>query len=110
MKIVDEATTPVFAVAFTDENDDPVTPLAAWWRLEDVSSGDLITDDTIITTLSTSVDITLSEFETTIMDKTQFFETKRLKVEWNFGSGKAGRTEFLFRVKNMRGGEIEATT
>ena len=78
MEYVNERTTPIVTVAFTDESGDPVAPAEAFYRIDDCQSGTEITGDTEIATPGTSEDIVLTQAETAILDENHEYEIRRI--------------------------------
>ena len=106
---VNERSTRVFPISFTDGNGDAVIPNAASYRIDDVGSGAAVRDDTelqLTSPATTSADIVLGPSDTSILDETKAYETRRITVSWTYGddSPPAQETaEYFLNVVNLRG-------
>lgn len=104
-----ERSTRILAVSFTDGNGDPVIPGAASYRIDDVGSGTQIRDDTelqLTSPATTSADIVLGPSDTSILDGTKCYETRRVTVGWTYGEDSPpaqGTAEYFLNVVNLRG-------
>ncbi len=104
MSEVNERTTLIVTVAFSDEDDLPVIPESASYRIDDVGSGTAVRDSTAIAPLSSSVDIEWEPSDTSILDETHTRETRRMTVTWLYDSStKQGSAEYLVDIINLRG-------
>ena len=101
MDEVNERTTPVITVAFTDEDDEAVTPTAATYQIDDFGSGTEILAETEIESLDTSISLTLTQAQTRILDETHYYEIRRITVKFDYGSSKHGNKRYLLKVKNL---------
>lgn len=103
MDRVNEGTTWITTVTFTDENGDPATPTSASYRIDDVGNNLEVRPDTDITGLSSAVDLMWTEADTQIIDPNNPYETRRMTVTWSYGDPTGhGTEEYLLQVKNMR--------
>ena len=102
---MNERTTPIVTLAFTDENGDPVAPMEAFYRIDDCQSGTEITGDTEIVSPGVSEEIVLSQAETAILDENHEYETRRVTVWWSYGplGDKHGNGQYFLRIKNLGG-------
>jgi len=103
---VNERTTWITAVSFIDENGSPVIPDAASYRIDDVGTNVEIREDTEIVFDSppaADVDLTWEASDTSILDETHPYETRRMTVSWDYGTDKHGHAEYLLNIRNLKG-------
>ena len=101
----------VINLAFTDEDGNPVTPTSASYRIDDVGSGTEVRGDTAIaiTAPNTDVDIPLTAADTSILDETKPYETRRLTYTWTYSTLTSpsveadDNDEYLYNVVNLQG-------
>lgn len=101
----ERSTFPV-VVAFFDENDDPVTPTAATYRIDDEASRTNLVPSTSISPLSTSVDIIITSDQNRIIRSRKPFEIRTLTVEFDYESenGPAHATsQYKYKLLNLYG-------
>jgi len=106
MEEVNERTTPKVTVAFTDENGAPVVPNNAWYRIDDAFSETAMLAETAISPLASSVDIELTQSDTTILDENNEFEIRRITTRWKYWTGsrwKWDANEYFLKIKNLAG-------
>lgn len=101
MDSVLERTTAVLTVAYFDENGAATTPTSAYYMVEDVKSGTLITSETQLPAPSTTSDITLTDTENRIIDADNAYELRAVKVRFLYAAGKVGRAEYKYYIKNL---------
>jgi ribulose 1,5-bisphosphate synthetase/thiazole synthase len=86
MLIINEQTTLVMQLAFTDEKAEPVIPSAAQYRLDNMATYDLIITDAQNATLNAAREV----------------EKKRLTVKITFGlDNKKATGEYIYAVRNL---------
>lgn len=102
MDEVNERGTWITTVAFVDENDAPVTPTSALYRIDDLGSLARVRANTALTGLSTSKEITWTESDTVILDSTRPYETRRLTVWYEWATGQ-NSISYLLNVVNQGG-------
>lgn len=107
MDIVNERGTWISTIAFTDEDNAAVTPTLAKYRIDDIGSGAAVRENTVISSLSTSVEINWTEADTQILDSSQPYETRKLTVWYEWATGQNSEQAYLL-VKNLGG--ITATS
>lgn len=101
-----ERTTFVITVSFTDEDDNPVTPTTATYRLDDKESRTTIISSTSIGSPSSSVDIVITSDQNFIIRSRKEYEIRRLTVEFDYeGSGgpSHGTAEYRYKLVNLYG-------
>lgn len=94
------------AVAFFDENDDPVVPTAATYRIDDQASRTNIKPATSISPLSATVDIWITSDENYIVRSRRAFEIRTVTVEFDYESdnGPAHQTsQYQYKLINLYG-------
>lgn len=103
MDTVNERTKWVTTHNFTDENDAPVVPATASYRIDDVGSLAEIHADDTIESLDSSIEIAWTASDTSILDETRPYETRRMTITWTYGSGGNGHAEYFLNVLNLKG-------
>jgi hypothetical protein len=109
MDVVNERSTYILTVSFLDEDGAAVVPASASYRIDDVGSDAGIRDDTEISPLAAEVDLVLTAGDTSILDETHPYETRRVTVSWTFLTAASpsllgtGTTEHLVNVANLKG-------
>ena len=102
MDYVNEKTTAIVTVAFKDEDGSAVTPTAAYYRLDCITTGKAIKAETAISGLDTSVDITITATENAIQTASNSEEEKALTVRFTYSAGtKQGVAEYRYKVRNL---------
>jgi len=103
---VSERTSFPLAVSFLDENNDPVVPTSATYRIDDEASRTAILGVTNFPTLSTSVDLWITSEENFIVKPRSKSEIRTVTVQWMYESenGPTPATdEYKYKVKNLYG-------
>lgn len=100
---VNERSTQVVTVAFFDDAGSPVTPTSAIYRLDDKRNRVVLVDDTVIGSLSTSVDIEITPAQNRIIRPRAQYEVRTLTTIWQYGSGKQGTAQYRYKVINLYG-------
>lgn len=101
IETVNEGTSCVVEVAFTDEDGAAVVPTAATYRIDCASTGTAILASTAISSLAAEVSVLVTGTQNRIVGANGF-ERRVLTVEYSYGVGKAGKEEYEFLVKNLR--------
>jgi hypothetical protein len=106
LDVVAENSTYVLTVAFTDRNGNPATPSEATYRIDESTQegGDdsEVLDDTAISPLASSVDISLTPANNAIIDPTRAFEERVVTVTATYGVNDVKVDEYRYRVRNLR--------
>ena len=100
---VNEMTTLVLTLAFFDEDDAPVTPTAATYRVDDVGSGTAIVASTALTGLSTTKELEITSLQNAMVTATNSLEQRVVTVGFDYGSGRHANEEYRYYVKNLSG-------
>jgi hypothetical protein len=104
MDIVNEKTTCIVTFTFTDEDNNPVTPTAATYRIDDVQTGTSIVTTTGFTPLSSTYDLEVQYSNNKIINTSSVTEYRNITVDFTYGAGnKHGTSEYVFGVKNLKG-------
>ena len=101
MDIVNEKTTMIVTVSFTDEDGDAVDVDSANYQIYDEDTLTAIKASTSITSPTTSADITISSSENKIITTSKQFETHILLIDYTYSTTKVAQTEYRFAVRNM---------
>lgn len=103
LDMVNEQSTAVIGLSFTDETGQPVTPASARYRLDDVASDDEIVGWTDIAPTDASVDLIITGAQNVILDATSDYEKKRLTVIFTYGlDSKQSTAEYVYAVRNLK--------
>ncbi len=102
MDLVNEKSTPVLTIDFFDENGDAVIPSKVEYQIDDVASGQSVKAKSEIPVSSSSIDITLSTSDTSIINQSSTAEEKLLTMIYSWGSNKQLPKEFRYVVKNLQ--------
>ena len=94
---------PVFlTVNFTDENNNPVTPLTVDWRLDDVSNGQEVLDWQSETPAN-PLTFTVPAANNTIIDDSRDSELKEVVVRVDNGAQTEAHETIRYTVENIAG-------
>ena len=103
---VSERTSFPLAVSFLDENNDPVTPTSATYRIDDETSRTAILGVTNFPTLSTSVDLWITSEENFIVKPRKPFEIRTVTVQYTYESENGitpATAQYKYKVVNLYG-------
>lgn len=100
--IINEKTTSIVTLTFTNENDDAVTPDSGSYRIDDVDSGTAIKAATAFTPTSSTHEITISSTENSILNTDNDYEQRVLTVTTTYSGGKVCTAEYFYMVKNLQ--------
>jgi hypothetical protein len=99
-----ERSTVVLTVAFTDDDGAAVTPDSATYRIDDRASRTAILAATVIGSLSTSVDLTITSEQNAIVKPRKAFEVRTVTIEFDYdGSTKHGTAQYEYKLVNLYG-------
>lgn len=98
---VNEGTSLVLGVAFTDMSGASAAPSAATYRIDCITTGTAILGATALTPAA-AVDIHITGAQNAIITTGNAYETKRVTVEWTAGAY-SGTDEYIYAVKNLGG-------
>lgn len=98
-----ERTTIIVTVAFTDENEDPVTPDAATVRIDDEKRRTAIRAQEAISPLSTEVDIEITSDENYLIRPRAKYEIRTVTVEFDYGADKHGTSQYKYKLLGLYG-------
>jgi hypothetical protein len=90
-------------VTFADEDGTPVTPDAATYRIDDEASRTNILPATSIGSLSTSVDLEITDEQNAIIRPRKPYEIRTITVEFDYGAGKHGTAQYRYKLLNLYG-------
>ena len=104
-QVVNERSTAVFKVSFTDESGAPVVPKSAVWSLVDVDSNIINSREKVVIASAAEVNIVLSDDDLQIIDPTKAYEYRWLVVEAVYtsiyGTDLTLKDEIKFKVCNL---------
>lgn len=101
-----ERSTVPITVSFLDENDDPVTPTAATYRIDNPESRTNIQPAIAISPLSDTVDLIVTSDQNYIVRSRRPFEVRTVTVEFDYVSeaGPAhGTAQYKYKLINLYG-------
>lgn len=98
-----EKETGFITLSFTDQNDDPVTPVSGTYTLYNKITKDIINGRTDIDLpgLAATVDLELLPADNPIINNALDVEEHVLFVQWVYNIDKQGKEELTFDVKNL---------
>jgi hypothetical protein len=88
---------------FTDENDEPVTPLSARYRIDDEASGTARRAWTPIPVAGPSADIVISRTENAMVNAASAEEIRVVTVDFTYSEDRGGPDEYRYALKNIKG-------
>lgn len=103
---VNERTSFPLAVAFLDENSDPVSPTSATYRIDDEASKTAILPVTAFPSLSTTVDLWITSDQNFIVKPRSKYEIRTVTVQYEYESDNGptpATAQYQYRVKNLYG-------
>lgn len=98
---VNEKTTSIVTLSFTDEAGNAVTPTSGSYRIDDVSSGTQVKGDTAFTPGSSTHELTILDTENAILAAANARELRCVTVSITYGSGKKCTAEYRYYVVNL---------
>ena len=99
---VNERSTAVLSMTFTDESKTAVTPTSARYCIVDELSGTILTDWTAFTPSSSTHNLLLDQSNNQIIDSERDIETRIITVVFEYNSGtRQCSSEFRYEVKNL---------
>jgi hypothetical protein len=104
MDEINERTTYVLTISFYDEDNALVVPNTATYRIDDVTTGTAIkAKATCGAVMASSMDVAITTDQNNMVAENHTYETRRVTVEFTYGSGKRGTDEYLYKVRNLPG-------
>ena len=100
---INERTSLTLTVAFTDEDDQPVTPDSATYRIDDIASRTNILPATAFPSLLSSVDLEITSAQNRIIKERKPSEIRTVTVEFDYDTDKHGTKQYEYRVNNLYG-------
>jgi hypothetical protein len=108
MKSVNERSTAVLVITFSDENKALVTPSSAKYQIKDEISGMILTNWTDLTAISSSYTLVIDQNNNRILDDSNDSEVKIVTVVSVYSSpAKQCTSEFKYEVKNLHGVPVD---
>jgi hypothetical protein len=102
MEIINENTTLTLTLTFEDENGDAVTPSAARYKLDDVSSGASVLAWTAFSPSSSTHDLVITATQNAVIDSTKSREKRVVTVEITYGmDARMNTSEYAYVVRNL---------
>lgn len=102
MERVNEQSTAYVTVSFRDKAGALATPATISYRIDDVETGQEIRDDTAVTPAASSVEITLTPADNTLVNLNRQYEQHVVTVAATYGASDAVRAEYAYEVVNLQ--------
>jgi len=100
---IEERQGTILTVTFEDRDGVGITPSTAKYAIYDIYSGEIITNVTDITPVSSSYDITITAQENRMINSSRTFEDKSVVVQWTYTPSSYESTRiYKYRVNNYR--------
>jgi len=99
---VTEGSSANIVVDFLDANGVAAVPSAVTYRIDCVTTGQIVRADTALTPAA-SITVAVVPADTQILSSANSVEEKRLTVKATFGAGDNFNGEFVYYVKNLVG-------
>jgi hypothetical protein len=105
MPDVNDRTSFALDVGFRDEDEVPVVPTAATYRIDvfTMKSSVAVLTSTPISPLATDVVLQITKEQNTILVPARLTEPRTVTVEFDYGVGKHGTAEYEYTLINLRG-------
>ena len=100
METVNENSTHVVTAVFKTPDGELVVPSAGTWRVDDVSTGEIIIPETDFTPIGSRHDFKIPYDKNTIITAGRYQEAKKLTVSFVYTSGR-GTGEYEYLVQNL---------
>lgn len=100
---VNERSTYLLTVSFFDEDDAPVTPSFATYRIDDESRRTNIQPAAVISPLSTTAELEITSEQNAILRPRSISEVRTVTVEYDYGAGRHGTAQYKYRLLNLYG-------
>jgi hypothetical protein len=101
MNTVNERSTAYLTISFFDPNGTVATPASVEYRIDDYDTGIQIRDDASISA-GTSVQITLTPGDNTLLNNYAEFERRRVTVIAHYGQDDQQTAEYVYSIANLR--------
>lgn len=102
MKIVNERTTVILSMKFTDENKLAVVPDSGEYQITDELTGTILTSWTPFTPVTTSYSLAINQTNNRILDDTNDSEVRVVSIVTQYASSTRQCTEeFRYEVRNL---------
>lgn len=104
MDAVREKSSCIISITFKDADSSAVTPSSASYSLIDARSNSVLIPDTIISGLSSNVEVTIDASNNRILDASNIYEDRIFTLKYAYGAApvKEACSEFWYRVLNLR--------
>ena len=103
MQRVNEKSTAYLTVTFRDKAGAAQAPAAANYRIDDLTSGQQVREETEIASPTSTVELTLTVTDNTLLNPLAATEQRRVTVVGEYGAGDAVRSEYIYEVVNLAG-------
>jgi hypothetical protein len=101
MTFVNEKTSLILTLEFTDEDGLPIIPDSGTYRIDDVESGVEVQVDTPFDPGASTFDIEIAYTKNVIINSVSSSERKRVTITILYNTDKQCTTEFIYSVKNL---------
>lgn len=102
MELINDGTDLTIDLTFTDEDEAAVTPSAARYRVDDISSGDNIVEWTSITPVNETYALNITATQNALINSALPIEKKLVTVEITYGIySKKKKSTYIYGIKNI---------
>ena len=102
MDRVNERSTAYLSVSFRDKAGALAAPTAISYRVDDVESGQEIRGDTAVAPAASSIEITLTPSDNTLINALRQGEQHVVTVDASYGDDDAVRAQYVYEVVNLQ--------
>lgn len=97
---INEQTASWLELSFYDKDGDPVIPVSLSYRIDCLTTGAEIVDDTGVSPAA-EVEIKLSSTVNSIQDQTNAYERRRITITATHGANDFDITKYVYRIVNF---------
>jgi len=101
METVNEGSTHLLRLSFTDESGAAIVPSAATWKIVDAASGTIIKAETAFTPTVATHELVISATENRILNAASAREQRRVTISVTYSGSREMTTEYLYEVNNL---------
>jgi hypothetical protein len=105
LEIVNEESTAYLTVVFKDKDGAEQAPTSATYRIDCLTNGEEVREDTAMTPIASPYEITLGAADNAMIDSDRLTEARRVTVEAVYGSDDHVNADYKYLVKNLGGVE-----
>jgi len=106
LDVVDEGSSSVLTITFTDRNGNLQVPFNAVYRIDEATQeggfDSEVRADTAVPSLASPCDLALTPADNAIVDQTRAFEERVVTVVSTYSANDVKKDEYRYRVRNLR--------